>query len=105
MLNWLAVKLGLLPEPTQEQRDREAEQLREKTRESNARAISAAAWMLTGLAGSTAIVVAIFLIADHDGFHKPASAFLFASAWGFGHYGWRNPHTWLRSAKRLIGMN
>jgi hypothetical protein len=103
MLTWLAVKLGLLPEPTQEQRTREAVELRERARESNARTLSAAAWSLTGLAVSTAILVTVFLIASPDGFHKPASAFLFSAAWGFGYYGWRNPHTWLRSVKRLIG--
>jgi len=103
MLTWLAVKLGLLPEPTQEQRTREAVELRERARESNARALSAVAWSLTGLAASTVMVVMVFVTLEPDGFHKPASAFLFSAVWGFGYYGWRNPRTWLRWVKRLTG--
>lgn len=104
MLEWLAIKLGLLPQQSKEQAAAERAEREAAARESNAKAVSALAWSMTAGAVVAAALALLFAVAEFDRFDRFASGLLFSAMWGFGWYGWRNPHTWLRSAKRLIGQ-
>lgn len=103
MLEWLARKLGLLPAQSAEQAEAERLEREAAARESNARTISAIAWSMAAGAIAALLLTALHAVGDFARFDRFASGLLFSTMWGAGWYGWRNPHTFSRSAKRMIG--
>lgn len=102
MLEWMARKLGLLPQLPPDQVAAEKAERRRAANESNARTLSAVAWSTSAGLVCALILWVAYAATGLQGGHKIASAALFAAMWGFGWHGWRNPDTWLRSVKRLI---